>query len=397
MRPEIIEKQKKAMAEHGLDAIVSVSPENFAYVTGFVVPSQPLIRHRHAFAVVTADGGVSLVGVDMEAGTIRRRAPDTPLRVWAEFSDDAMTVLAEELRARGLARAHIGLEMDYLPAGDFARLRAALPDAAFTRAENVLARLRQIKTAEEIALLRRLSRIADQAITDALAAVDAGDTEMDIAGHLTRNVYALGAEHFKLMIVATGERSMLPNVGPSERVLRHGDVCRVEIFSVIGGYQAGVCRTAFVGEAPPHAGRIWSHLVECKYEIMNMVKPGASCRAIYDAFCAKLAQLDLPPISFVGHGIGLHLHEDPYLGKTPILGAPGSDAVIEENMVLGFEPLCYDTGHGFGMQNKDMLLVTATGSELLSDYADTDALIRTGTARAGNAAGREDAARAAVA
>ncbi len=76
-----------------------------------------------------------------------------------------------------------------------------------------------------------------------------------------------------------------------------------------------------------------------------------------------------------GHGIGLHLHEDPYLGKTPVLGQPGSDAKIEEGMVLGFEPLCYDTGYGFGMQNKDMLLVTAGGSELLSDYADTDRLL----------------------
>jgi Xaa-Pro aminopeptidase len=73
------------------------------------------------------------------------------------------------------------------------------------------------------------------------------------------------------------------------------------------------------------------------------------------------------------------LHEDPYLGMTPVLGKPGEDAPLEENMVLGFEPLCYDTGHGFGMQNKDMLLVTASGSELLSDYADTDRLIVCGT------------------
>jgi Xaa-Pro aminopeptidase len=284
-------------------------------------------------------------------------------------------VLAEQLMALGLAQGRIGIEMDYLPAGDLLRLQAALPQARFERCEQILARLRQLKTVDEIALLRRLSRIADQAITDALAAVKAGDTEMDIAGHLTRNVYALGAEHFKLMIVATGERSRLPNVGPSERRLQSRDVCRVEIFSVIDGYQAGVCRTAIVQEAPPMAEEIWQLLVDAKYRIMEMVKPGASALAIYEAFIAKLSQLDLPPISFVGHGIGLHLHEDPYLGKTPILGRPGSDAVLEEGMVLGFEPLCYETGHGFGMQNKDMLLVTANGSELLSDYANTDKLL----------------------
>ncbi len=375
MRKAIIERQAKALAEHGLDAMVSCSPENYAYATGFVVPSQPLIRHRHACVIVTAGAKVELFSVDMEASTVKRRAPDVPTRIWAEFTDDAMAVLANQLESLGLARARIGIEMDYLPAGDLARLQAALPNARFERCEQILARLRQIKTPDEIALLRRLSRISDQAITDALAAVKAGDSEMDIAGHLTRNVYALGAEHFKLMIIATGERSSLPNVGPTERRLRRGDVCRVEIFAVIDGYQAGVCRTAVVQEAPPHAREIWQHLVDCKYRIMEMVRPGASCRAIYDAFIAKLSEIDLPPISFVGHGIGLHLHEDPYLGKTPVLGRPGVDAMIEEGMVLGFEPLCYDTGHGFGMQNKDMLLVTANGSELLSDYADTDKLL----------------------
>lgn len=381
MRAEIVAKQVKSMSQHGLDAITCSSPENFSYTAGFVVPSQPLIRHRHAMTIVTADGRTALFGVDMEASTIKRRQPDVPTRIWAEFSDDPMLVLADQLAGLGLAQARIGLEMDYLPAGDFARLVAAMPAAKFERAEPILARLRQIKTSEEIALLRKLSRIADQAITDTLAVVDEGNSEMDIAGHLTRNVYALGADHFKLMIVATGERSVLPNVGPSERVLKRRDVCRVEIFSVIDGYQAGVCRTAIVGEAPPMAEKIWAHLVECKYEIMEKVKPGASCRNIYDAFIAKLAKLDLPPISFVGHGIGLHLHEDPYLGLTPVLGKPGTDAPLEENMVLGFEPLCYDTGHGFGMQNKDMLLVTANGSELLSDYADTDRLIPVGTAK----------------
>jgi len=375
MRKAIIDKQVKAMADNGLDAMVSCSPENYAYATGFVVPSQPLIRHRHAMAIVTARAKTELFAVDMEASTVKRHAPDVPTRIWAEFTDDAMLVLADQLKALGLAQGRIGIEMDYLPAGDLVRLQAALPQARFERCEHILARLRQIKTPEEIALLRRLSRIADQAITDALASVKAGDSEMDIAGHLTRNVYALGAEHFKLMIIATGERSRLPNVGPTERRLQARDVCRVEIFSVIDGYQAGVCRTAVVQEAPPMANEIWQHLVDCKYRIMEMVKPGASCRAIYDAFIAKLDEMKLPPISFVGHGIGLHLHEDPYLGKTPVLGRPGVDAVIEEGMVLGFEPLCYETGHGFGMQNKDMLLVTAKGSELLSDYADTDKLL----------------------
>lgn len=374
MRKEIVDRQVKAMKDAELDAMISCSPENFAYLTGFVVPSQPLIRHRHAMVIVTADGRTALFGVDMEATTIKRREPDVPTRIWAEFTDNAMAVLADQLRELGLESARIGIEMDYLPAGDLEKLRRELPRARLAADEAIIARLRQIKTSEEIELLRRLSRIADQSITDALAAVKAGETEMDIAAHMTRNIYRLGAEHFKLMIVATGERSQLPNVGPSERKLQRGDVCRVEIFPVISGYQAGVCRTAVVQAAPPHAEEIWRNLVECKYLIMDMIRPGASCRAIYDAFIRKLSELSLPPISFVGHGIGLHLHEDPYIGKTPEIGRLG-DAPLEAGMVLGVEPLCYQTEYGYGMQNKDMMLVTESGCELLSDYANTDRLL----------------------
>lgn len=378
MREEILSRQAAAMREQGIDAIVSCSPENFAYAAGFVVPSQPLLRHRHAMAVVSADATLNLFVVDMEESTVVREAPGVPLTIWKEFSDDAMSVLASMLGSLGLSGGRIGIEMDYLPAGDFARLSAALPGVTFVPAEHLLSRLRQIKTPGEVALLRRLARIADQAIGDTLSALKPGDTELDIAAHLTRNIYELGAEHFKLLITATGERSQLPNVGPTDRKLERGDVCRVEIFSVIGGYQAGVCRTAYVEEPPPMAEEIWQVMVDCKYRLLDLAKPGADCLEIYNDFVGRLKAHNLPPISFVGHGIGLHLHEDPYLGATPLLGQPGKSAVLEESMVLGFEPLCYRTGYGFGVQNKDLMLITGRGSELLSDYTDTDRLIRIG-------------------
>ena len=140
---------------------------------------------------------------------------------------------------------------------------------------------------------------------------------------------------------------------------------------MIAGYHAGVCRTAAVAPPPAQAERIWANLTECKHLLLKAIKPGASTRAIYDLYLAKLGELQLPPISFVGHGIGLHLHEDPYIGPT-------GDQPLESGMVLGIEPLVYETGFGFGMQNKDMVLVTEQGCELLSDYANTEALLTIG-------------------
>ena len=369
MRQDVIARQVRAMKDVGLDAVLSISPENFAYVTGFLSPTAPLMRWRHAMALVTADATVALVVVDMEANTIRAKSPKgTEITVWREFKFDAMQVLADLLRKHGLANGRIGIELDYIPAADLSDLQKILPEARFKPAQNLLARLRQIKTPAETEILRKLSRIADKAITDAYHSVSAGASEMDLAAALTRGVYEQGAEYFKLMIVATGERSVFPNVGPTERILKRGDVCRVEIFPMIDGYHAGVCRTAAVGAPPPHAERIWENLTACKYLLLDAIKPGASSRAIYDLYLSKLKDLDLPPISFIGHGIGLHLHEDPYLGPT-------DDQPLEAGMVLGIEPLIYETGYGFGMQNKDMVLVTDAGCELLSDYANTDKLI----------------------
>src|SRR5713101_999720 len=123
MRQDVIARLVRAMREAGLDALIAISPENFAYVTGFMSPTQPLMRWRHAMAVVTADGRHALAVVDMEASTIRARAGEaTEIAVWREFKFDAMAVLADLLDRHGLGGARVGIELDYLPAADFAAL-----------------------------------------------------------------------------------------------------------------------------------------------------------------------------------------------------------------------------------------------------------------------------------
>lgn len=368
MKQAIVGRQVKAMAEAGLDALVASTPENFAYLTGFVVPSHPLMRWRHAMTVVTQDRRAAVLTVDMEETTVQSQLPDTDIRVWGEFTDSAMDVLADVLTDLGLARAAIGVELNHLPAGDVERLKKQLPNVRLVAAQGLFDRMRQIKTPEEIELLRRLSRIADKSIADAYGAVRAGSTEMDIASALVSGIYGNGAEYFRLMIIATGERSEYPNVGPTDRTLDPGDLCRVEIFPIINGYHAGVCRTAIVQQPNPRYVDIWKNLTECKHILLDRIKPGARTKPIYDEFIGKLGELDLPPIDFVGHGIGLHLHEDPYIGKY-------ADHEIEAGMVLGIEPLTYGKGQGFGLQNKDMVVVTETGCELLSDHTNTSELI----------------------
>ena len=368
MDQDIVNKVITTLKEKKLDAFVVASPENFAYLAGFVVPSHHVLRWRHSMLIVTADARIFAFTVDMEESTVKRNLPDIPVRCWREFADDPMQLLADYLVEIGLNNAKIGIELDYLPARDFERLENYLPNVSLTCSANKFNQMRFLKTPAEIALLRQLSRIADQSIYEAYQSVTLGSTEMDIAGALTRKIYEQGAQDFKFMIVATGDRSQLPNVGPSLRKLESGDICRVEIFPIINGYHAGVCRTASVGKPTSKASEIWSVLSNATKELLELIKPGVVASEIYKSYLKMVEPLNMPPIDFVGHGIGLHLHEDPYL-------AQDAQALIQEGMVFGIEPLIYKTGYGFGMQNKDMILVTNEGSELLSDYTDTTSLI----------------------
>ena len=368
MNQEIIARQKKAMAERGLDALISISPENVTYTTGIVVPSQSLMRWRHAICVVTADGRTAMVVIDMEETTVRGIGGVRDLKVYREFTEDPMDKLCELLSDLKLKQAKIGIEMEYLPAKDLMTLQRELPGAAFVAADGIFNDLRMVKTQDEITLLRSLSKITDRAIGGALKSAHAGMTEMDLAGLLLSGLFAAGAENFKLMIIATGERSQYPNVGPTQRVIKNGDIIRMEIFGVQKGYHAGVCRTAAVGEATAEQKKIWANLIECKYRVMDLIKPGANSKAIYRSFLQKFTELGFEPISFVGHGIGLFLHEEPYLGRY-------DDKTLEEGMVLAIEPLVFIPGR-FGMQNKDMIAVTKSGCELISDSTPTDELIR---------------------
>lgn len=367
MDAQVLAKLQGVARAGGWPALLLLSPENVAYTTGFVVPSQPLMRWRHAICVIPAEGQPSMVVVDMETTTVRDHLPDIELFTYNEFLDDPMQALADALTKLGLGDAKLGVELDYLPAADAARLQRFLPSASFEACDKPVAEARILKTPTEIERLRELSRLTDATICAALTSVKAGMTEMDLAGALTRGVFERGADNFKLLIVATGERSGYPNVGPTDRVLKAGDLIRTEIFGMKAGYHAGICRTAIVGEPTPDQERLWSILIECRDLVLEQMKPGASASAIYAAFNESFARTGFPPISFVGHGIGVFLHEDPYIGKY-------RDFTLRAGMVLGIEPLIYSPG--MGMQNKDMVLVTETGCELLSNVTPAEQLIR---------------------
>lgn len=368
MNADIVDRCVVAMADEDLDGLIAMSPENFAYVAGFIVPSQPVLRWRHAAVLITRDGRTALYTVDMESSTVRSLEPDADIRVWEEFAEDAMPVLATLLRDVGLDDARVGLETDYLPVRDMSRLSALVPDVQWVAAHPIFNRLRLIKTPRELELMGRLARITDGAIKEAYESVHAGDTEMDLAGAVTTALFRRGADDFKWLILASGERSQYPNVGPTDRRLGRGDLVRLEVFGMLDGYHAGICRTAVVQEASDEVRDIWSNIVRCRDLIWDGLRGGASGARIYADVADRFRSLGWDPMSFVGHGIGLFVHEEPYIGRY-------GDADVRAGMVLGTEPVLLIPG-AYGFQVKDVVAVTEGGCEVLSDVTNTDDLFR---------------------
>lgn len=354
---QVVEKQRQALRAEGLDAIVSMSPENTTYTAGFAVPSQTLIRSRLVMCVVPLNGRSVQIVADMEESFARSESGLDEVRGYNEFTEDPADVLADVLFELGLAQGAVGIEMDYIPAATYRRLGERLPRVRWQDAAGLLARLRAVKTPAEIQVLTRLGQLAERAHYEAVSRVHAGMTEMDLAAVLYQLLLEYGADGVARLVVGSGERSVHANPGPTSRRLQPGDVIRVDIYATLGGYLSDVARTAVVGDPSPSQKEIWAKLVESRQVTLDLIRPGMRTGEIYRVFHEKFTSLGLKPINFVGHGLGLTLHEEPYVSRY-------ADTVLEEGMVLCIEP--YLTLDRSGFQLEDEVVVTADGYELIT-------------------------------
>lgn len=370
MSAEIIAKLRVAMLEHGLDALVISAPENIAYVANVIVPSQAIVRHRLVLCLVPLAAPPELIVVNIEESFVRRTASVADVVAYNEFTDDPVRVLAGRIHELGLGEGRIGIEQTALSVRASETLHASLPRATFSAIDTLLAQLRMLKTAGEIARLREVGRAAERAARRAFEQVRVGMTELDLGQAITDRYVAAGGDRLTMLVVGAGERSGFANAAPTRRPIVAGDVVRVDVIGTGANYYSDVARTAVVGRPTDEQRRIWSRMVEARRVALDAIKPGASTRAIYERYAAQMQRWGLPPISFLGHGLGLTLHEEPYLG-------PYTDIALAPGMVLCIEPLCWFPDR-WGVQLEDELIVTEDGYELITDQYDETELLSIG-------------------
>jgi Xaa-Pro aminopeptidase len=371
MEHPILQKQRKAMRQEGYDALISLSPENAAYTAGVAVPSHSIIRQRHVLCVVPENGQPKMIVAIMEESFAKANARIRDIRAYNEFTESPMAFLADALKESGLSRGRIGIETDYLPARDYLKLKGLVPEASFEDAEALFGTLRMIKTEEEIDRLRRAGKAAEKVHHEAFNRLKPGMSELDLAGFIVAGLYGEGVDQVLKLVIGSGERCSHANPGPTRKVIREGEMIRVDIFGCLSGYLSDVARTAVVGDPTPFQKETWKKLIEARTVTLEAIRPGVHSQEVYRIFSKKFRDLGLEPIHFVGHGLGLTLHEEPYINKF-------SDTVLEPGMVLCVEPYYMLVDRNMGFQVEDEIIVTEKGYELITNYKDSNELIRIG-------------------
>lgn len=364
---DIVERLQGAMESHGMSAIAIIAPENVGWVSGVMVPSQTVVRHRHAIVLVPCTGRPEMIVVNIEEGYVRSKLDGVPVTAYNEFTEKPVLLLADALRRRGLG-GEVGIEASYLNHADYTQLEDALAGFARLRPVDALVeQLRMVKVPDEMDRLRRAGKIAERVAYESLQTWWPGMTELDLAAIITEKFRALGGDRLTMLSVTAGERSPMLNGTPTEREIREGEVVRIDVIGTIANYYCDVARTAVVGQPSPEIQDIWQKLVSCRDMVLEMIRPGASAHAIFKKYIERMDAWNFPTLHFLGHGLGLTLHEEPYLNRY-------SDCTLEEGMVLAIEPLVVFPE--LGMQLEEAVIVTRDGCELITDQYDTRALWR---------------------
>lgn len=367
MSQQIFKNIQDKLVQENISAIIVSSPDNVTYLAGYEIPSQVFpIRERLIACAITADGHQLMLVPDMEYSLATSQAKLSDVRMYNEFTQNPIDELISILKEYGIQLSDtICVEDDFIPGSFLNHLQQNFP-CKYLPAKPVMTALRLIKTAEEIEKLRKINKIAEEAHYFAANKACAGISELQYAQYIYEYVFSNGAESLNKLVVGSGERSEHGNANPTSRIIQSGDIVRTDIFAKIGGYQSDVARTAVVGKPTQKQQEIWKKLIESRTMVLEMIRPGQQTQDIFKTFCDYFVHSGLTPINFVGHGLGITLHEEPYISRYHY-------GELQPGMVLAIEPIYFIKGEGY--QVEDIVAVTDTGNELITNSHDVTHLI----------------------
>jgi len=364
------------LVEYNLDCLCAFQRVNIVYLTGyhFQQTERPLVL------VVAADGGTGLLAPDLERG----HAADAPLidqvLTYHEYPGlrHPMLFLRDLLDEFGVDATRVGADSNGYPTvWDYRG--PSLPDVLEGQppvdAAPYLMRARSIHSAEVIDLLHLSAQWDDYGHELLQKAIRPGVSEIEVGQTVSQQATAvllreLGDRYRNADWGATpihvgfkaGPGTAVPHPMGTSRAIAAGDVIVTWATTQMAGYHAELERTLIVGEPSPKQRFYFEHMVRAQQIGIDAMRPGRRCAEVDGAVYAYWEANDLLPYvrHHSGHGLGLEIHNAPYLDR-------GDDTMLEPGMVFSMEPGLYVPGLG-GFRHSDTVLVTEAGNEVLTKY-----------------------------
>lgn len=222
-------------------------------------------------------------------------------------------------------------------------------------------RLRMIKSADEISYIKQAAAIADKALANIIPLIKAGISERDLANELDHQMAKLGSEELSFAtILGFGERSALPHGIPSNRALKQGDLVLIDFGAVVNGYRSDMTRTFVFGKADAKQKEIYHLVQSAQQAAIDALKVGVSGELLQQKSANVLLNSAYKDYmgEGLGHGVGLQLHEQPFIGND-------CKTTIEQDCVITIEPGIYIPNWG-GIRIEDDVVLTKHGLEILT-------------------------------
>ncbi|MFN2545060.1 MAG: M24 family metallopeptidase [Actinomycetota bacterium] len=336
----------------GAAALLVAPSADMVYLAGYDPP--PL--ERLTCLVVRADRDPVLLVPELE----RPRAVESPVgkRIDIEFwsdGQDPYQALSGFLPDDGVFGTSDRMWAVHLLGAQ--RIR---PDARFVPASPILSRLRAVKDDEELELLSRAGRGADEAFRHLVESQLEGLREEEVAVLLSSLLRENGHESVAFTIVGSGPNGASPHHEPGGRSVRAGDPVVLDFGGRVGGYCSDISRTVCVGESPEGFTEVYDVVREAQEAAFRAIRPGVSARDV-DAAARSVIESAGYGERFIhrtGHGIGLEEHEPPWI-------ASHNDQPLEVGMCFSIEPGIYLEGR-FGVRIEDIVAVTQDGANRLN-------------------------------
>ena len=248
---------------------------------------------------------------------------------------------------------NVGFEEHYVTYAQYKEFVRKYKIHNLVETEKMIEKQRMIKDEDEVHNIQKACEITDNCFSYILTYIKPGMTEKQIADEI-EEYYKQRTDGLSFeTIVASGENSSMPHAVPTDRKIQEKDIITIDMGCKVNGYCSDMTRTFFVGEVPEEVKKVYDLVLKNQVQTQEEFKDGANTRLLSKMVenDFKLNGYDL--IHSLGHGVGMEIHEPPYINSK-------SELQLKENMIVTNEPGIYIPGK-FGVRIEDTVQITKFG------------------------------------